>query len=219
MANVRVVTAFVPIDGHPRKAEEYSELGKKLLAINAPLKAFYNTVADCWLAKELVNLPPPAHSVADNPAKNTLDYHIVQHNKTMWLGAASIVDPKADVFVWIDYGIMHVPGVTPEIINSFLERVKADDFAIPGCWGPDVPLNDELPCWRFCGGLMVVPRAMLKPFFNDFKDRTMRNIRFKMNVTWEVNDLARMEKYGSVKPRWYGADHNETMFTNYGRAT
>lgn len=216
MTKIRVVTAFVPIDNHPRKAEEYSELGKKLRAINAPLKAFYNTVQDCWLSKEITKLGPITHSVGDNPAKNTLAYHIVQHNKPMWLGAASVRDREAEVFVWLDYGIMHVPGVTPEVINDFLNKVKPDDFAIPGCWGTEVPLNDDNPHWRFCGGLMVVPRATLFKFFNEYKDRTMRNINLKRNVTWEVNDLARMEKHSPLKPRWYKADHNETMFTNYG---
>lgn len=218
MANIRVVTGFVPIDGHPRHASEYSTLGKQLKGIRAPLKAFYNMVDDCWLAKEIAKIGVVSHSTADNPEKNTLAYHIVQHQKPDWLGAASILDRQADVFVWIDYGILHVPGVTVDVINQFLNQVKADDFAIPGCWGADRPLDDSIPSWRFCGGVLVVPRKMLHRFAQEFKDRTMRNINLKRNVTWEVNDLARTEKYGSLPIRWYQADHNETLFTNYARA-
>lgn len=218
MTKIRVVTGFVPIENHPRPMEEYSALGDQLRGINAPLKAFYNIVADCWLFKEIAKLHAiPTHSVGDNPAKNSLQYHIVNHQKTEWLGAASLLDKEADVFVWVDYGIMHVPGVTPAVINSFLEKVKKDDLAIPGCWGRDIPLDDSVVNWRFCGGLLVVPRPMLMRFDREFKDRTMRNVRLKMNVTWEVNDFARMEKYGSVPIRWYQADHNETMFTGYSQ--
>lgn len=217
MTKVRVVTAFVPIPNHPRPPAEYSELGRQLRGIRAPLKAFYNTVEDCWLHKELqkagaYNL---TWSMADNPAKNTLAYHIVQHNKTDWLGAASILDPYADTFVWIDYGILHVPGVTIDVINHFLEQIKPDDMAFPGCWGPDQPSNDSHPSWRFCGGLLVVPRKYLHRFSAEFQDRTMRNINLKRHVTWEVNDLARLERYGSLPIRWYQADHDQTMFTNY----
>lgn len=217
MPKLRVVTAYVPIDGHPRSFSEYSDWGKQLRGIRAPLKAFYNTVQDCWLYKELRNTAPVTHSVGDNPAKNSLAYHIVQHNKPEWLGAASMLDTQADIFVWIDYAILHVPGVTIDVINHFLEQVKADDFAIPGCWGTDRPIVDDTPCWRFCGGLLVVPRSLLRRFSAEFKDRTMRNVHLKGNVSWDVNDLARTEKYGSLPIRWYQADHNETMFTGYSK--
>ena len=219
MTRIRVVTGFVPIEGHPRSMAEYSELGKGLRAIRAPFKAFYNTVEDCWLYKKLQEAGAYhlTHSMGDNPAKNTLAYHIVQHQKTDWLGAASIIDPSATVFVWLDYGILHVPGVTVDVINTFLNQVKDDDFAIPGCWGPERPSDDSYPSWRFCGGLMIVPRKYLRRFSNEFQDRTMRNINLKRNVTWEVNDLARVEKYGSLPIRWYQADHNETMFTGYSK--
>ena len=216
MANIRVVTAFVPIDGHPRTPEMYSDLGKKLRGINAPLKAFYNSVQDCWLHKAVTEKTGPVtHSVGDNPAKNTLAYHIVQHQKLDWLGAASLLDRHADVFVWIDYGILHVPGVTVEKINKFLEKIKANDLAIPGCWGTDRPIVDDSPCWRFCGGIIVVPRNLIRRFSTEFQDRTMRNVMLKGNVTWETNDLARVEKYGSLPIRWYAADHDASMVDNY----
>ena len=217
MTRIRVVTAFVPIPDHPRTAEEYSELGKGLRAIRAPFKAFYNTVEDCWLYKDLQKAGVYAltHSMGDNPAKNTLAYHIVQHNKLEWLGAASIMDPGATTFVWLDYGLLHCPGMTVDKINNFLGKIKADDLAIPGCWGPERPSDDSNPSWRFCGGLMVVPRKYLRRFSNEFKDRTMRNINLKRNVTWDTNDLARVEKYGSLPIRWYLANHDASMVDNY----
>lgn len=218
MVKLRVVTGFVPIADHPRPPEEYSELGLKLKALNAPLKAFYNRVEDCWLYKEIMKMPVwPKAEFADNPKKNTPAYHIVQHQKTEWLGAASLLDKEADTFVWLDYGIMHVPGVTPDVINTFLNQIKQDDFAIPGCWERGRSADDTQVNWRFCGGLMVVPRNMLARFSQEFKDQTLRNLRFKMKLTWEVNDLARLEKNSDLSIRWYAADHNETMFTNYSK--
>jgi hypothetical protein len=43
------------------------------------------------------------------------------------------------------------------------------------------------------------------------------HINVTKNVTWEVNTLARAEQTGKLPIRWYAADHNETMFTNYAR--
>ena len=218
---IRVVTGYVPITGHPRTAAAYGVLGEKLGLLPFPTKAFYHKVERCWLYKELRKLKTqPTHSVGDNPPKNSMAYHIVQHQKFEWLAGASLLDPTADKFVWLDYGILHVPGVTVTVIERFLHRVAADPVhdkvTIPGCW----PVNysffkDEDPNWRFCGGTMVVPRQLVKPFALAMRAVTMKGIENTGNVTWEVNDLARLERKNKVPIRWYQADHNQTMFDGY----
>src|SRR5438045_5873682 len=103
---------------------------------------FYEMVKDTWLLKMITQLPVSArlmkiagvtHSVADNPQKNTLAYHCVQHQKFGWLLKAQMLNPQAKTFVWTDYGIGHVPGVTPAVVNDFMAGVRVGDFAIPGC--------------------------------------------------------------------------------------
>jgi hypothetical protein len=163
-----------------------------------------------------------SYSIADNPQKNSLAYHIVQAQKTEFLEVASYVDPLADVFVWIDYGIFHVPGVTREIIDTFLDRADSERaIAIPGCWEKDqYPYFDHHPYWRFCGGVMVVPRRFIGPFNEAMKDQYISWLQETGNISWEVNTLARLEREDPGFPVWwYGpCDHNKTMFTKY-RAT
>jgi hypothetical protein len=215
MASLKVVTGYVPLADHPRSAQEYGALGERLRELKAPVQPFYQAVTSCWLYKMIEALPfTPQWAVADNPKKNTLAYHCVNHEKFRWLYEASRMDQEPDVFVWLDYGIMHVPGVTPSVINEFLERVRKDDLAIPGCW-PVGQIDDSHPCWRFCGGLMVVPRASIQPLKNLIQAMVMLHVNVTKHVTWEVNSLARAEQTGKVPIRWYQADHNETMFTNY----
>ena len=220
---VRVVTAYVPIPGHPRSAAEYGALGEKFGELPFPVKPFYHQIEKCWLHKFLWEQERPdkiTHSEGDNPAKNSLNYHIVQHNKFEWLGAATAIDNESDTFVWMDYGIMHQPGVTVAVIEKFLRRVWIDPVddvvTIPGCW----PVNyenygDDNPNWRFCGSLFIVPRHLIKPLALEFRDITTRRIFKTHNVTWEINDLARLERKGKVPIRWYQADHNQSMFDNY----
>lgn len=217
MVSVKVVTGYIPIADHPRSAAEYGALGEKLGELKCPIQPFYAAVTSTWLYQMIAGLPfYPTWAIADNRAKNTLAYHCVQHQKFQWLYDASKMDQDADTFVWLDYGICHVPGVTPNVINDMLDRIRKDDLAVPGCW-PVGDINDAFPCWRFCGGLLVVPRASVQPLKNLIQAIAMLHIHVTKRVTFEVNTLARAEQTGKVPIRWYQADHNETMFTGYDK--
>ena len=224
-AKVKVVTGFCPIPDHPRSLDMYGDLGEKLksvLGVRAS-QAFHFNIHDLWLTQFLERQapmqPPLTWAKADNPAKNTLEYHCVQHQKVEWLALASTMDQEADTFVWVDFGIMHLPDMNGDYLTSFLDRIVKNDFAIPGCWTKDDPrielAGDEYPNWRFCGGVWIVPRADIVNLVKAFKAATRMFIRLKKKVTFEVNMLAYVEQANIPNLRWYQADHNPTMFTGY----
>jgi hypothetical protein len=220
-----VVTAFVPIPGHPRSETQYHELARPLMSLTGrvPLMFAQGDLERCWLHGYLnrrfgLNTANFSYSIGDNPHKNSLAYHMVQAQKTEWLVAASTVDPVADVFCWIDYGIFHLPGMTIGIIEEFLKRADSEQaIAIPGCWEKDqYPYVDNYPYWRFCGGVMVVPRQYVVALDMAMKTEYERWLYITENVSWEVNTLARVEQQNPELPIWwYKADHDKTLFTNY----
>jgi hypothetical protein len=223
---VTVVTAYVPISGHPRLEAEYEALGGQLADIKHQVLRAKGTLQHCWLYGHLkdeygLDTAHFSYSIADNPQKNSLAYHIVQAQKTEWLEIASVVDPFSDVFIWIDFGIFHLPGVTQEIIDAFLDRAESETaIAIPGCWEKNErPYNDNWPHWRFCGGVMVVPREFVAAFNFAMKHEYVRWLQETSNISWEVNALTRLEQRDPDFPVWwYKAGHDESLFTNY-RAT
>lgn len=220
---VKLITGYCPISGHPRSAQEYGRLGDKFRRITkVPLKAFYSQVGTLWPMRLAWELPfKPTVSEGDNPEKNTLEYHAVNHQKTEWLLRAMLEDENDDIdtFIWIDYGICHLPDVTPELIEEFALRVGRNDFAIPGCWEKplvNAAFSDRTPCWRFCGSMMVVPRQHVLALDAAVRSTLIRHVQKTHNVPWEVNTWARVEtRYPSLPIRWYKADHNASMFTNY----
>jgi hypothetical protein len=124
------------------------------------------------------------------------------------------MDDKSDVFIWVDYGLAHIPGWSAAGMNEFLSRVKKNDFAVPGCWGKQ-DVHDSTPNWRFCGGLMVVPRKYVQDLKNGIQAITMINVMQTKHITWDVNSMAHLEAQNKLPIRWYKADHDKSMFENY----
>ena len=211
----RLVTAYVPIIDHPRKSSEYGELGEKLSGVPVRKKAFYQEVGSTWLAQYLRLLPhAPRWSVGDNPEKNSLAYHCVQHEKFSWLAQAAREYDDDDIFVWVDYGIFHQPGVCNEAIVKFMESLDDAAIYIPGCWDQQHTIYPDSPNWRFCGSTFAVPRRYVTALDDEMRALVKRRVGFTNNVEWEVNNLARLEKETALPIRWYKADHDVTQFTN-----
>jgi hypothetical protein len=211
----KLVTGYVPIPGHPRTAAEYGELGERLSGVPVQKKAFYMHPKDLWLSKYIASMPyVPRSSEHDNPAKNTLMYHCVNHQKTSWLVQAADEDPDADVLVWVDYGVFRLPGVTNQAIYEFMERVDDKAIYAPGCWDKPTAIESAYPCWRFCGSVLAVPRKLVDQL--DFACRVVarKHISSTKNVEFEVNTWARVEQKSKLPFHWYKADHNGSMFTD-----
>jgi hypothetical protein len=226
-----IVTGYTAIPGHPRTTDEYERLNDKLRQVTAaPVKVHRTDLTELWMQpfiqvrQEMAAAgfaPRVIHAVGDNPQKNTLAYHMVQHQKTAWLLMASEQDPTATVLVWIDYGIFHQPGITVDVINAFIERLAAierlDDIWIPGAWdGSSDPLDS--PNWHFCGSSLIVPRQHVQLFHDQVKEVTLNRLARGHLVTWEINDWAQVEAQRRAPIRWYRGDHNQTQFTNFNEA-
>lgn len=213
---IKVVTGYVPVPGSSRTAGDYRTLAEPLFRLRdcgIAVESFYSAVEDCWFYKAIKDSGiTPSYAVDDNPAKNTLDYHIAIHQKTFWLADAACRSDAA-VVVWIDYGIFHLSDLKLDHVVEFLERAREEpSLAMPGCWHQAERPADR-PNWRFCGGLVVAARSRLGPLHEAVKRVSLKRLVQDQYVTWEVNDWAAVED--EMQIRWYEADHDRTMFTNY----
>ena len=219
--SIKLVTGYVPLLTHPRRQAEYRALGAKLLALPIDIDFYSDTkLEDCWLwraAHQMKILPCAPDS--NNPNKDTLDYLCIQHQKTEWLEWSQKNNPNIDTFVWVDYGIFHMPDIAEQIILDFLaavERRKSKVIEIPGClpFSSSVPV--ETPYWRFCGAILVCPAVLVVPFSNLVKQLATEHMEISGRATWEVNTWAMVEKQQMVPIRqYYVSSHNLELFTAY----
>lgn len=217
--SLKVVTGYTPVPISTRRPDEYRALGARLLSLPVDIDFHSDTkLEDCWLWRAAVKSSARV-PWSNNPSKNTLEFFCVAHQKTEWLERSQMNNPGIDTFVWIDYGVFHLSGVTEQIILDFLaavERNKPKTIEAPGC----VPFSDSIvhtiPHWRFCGGVLVCPATLVEPFSSAVKQATEDYTKSSGLVTWEVNTWAMAEQQKTVPVRQYHAGaHNHQIFVAY----
>jgi hypothetical protein len=213
-----VVTGYIPLISHYRPQSVFEELGQRLLNLPLTIHAqLGQTLEDCWLWPVLQDIPSTA--ACCNPNKDTLEYHVVQHQKVAWLCQVADKYEFADTFVWMDYGILHIPGITEQGIIDFVNKVdvaKTSTIDIPGCWRRSDYISMNTPCWRFCGTVLVCPKKQLTAFDSAIKKEAVSYINETRKVSWEVNTWAMVEnKYGLPIRQYHAVTHDQRMLTAY----
>lgn len=210
-----LVSAYVQLDEGHRPHAEYLRLGAKLIELPVPKTVFHDPLDCCWMHGALAGQNYKARHGGDEK-KNTLNYHIVQHQKTTWMLQAAALHPAIDIFVWIDYGIFHMEGVTPERIIDMMRACEdEEEIAIPGAWPKG---QDGGPCWRFCGSVIICHREYLARLDHRIRTAAMAHAAATGQIIWEVNTWDVVETQGGLPIRWYGASHNGSLFTAYRKA-
>lgn len=214
--NTVLVTAYIPIAGHPRGPAEYGELGEKIGILPVRKKCFYQQLDTCWMTKFVRGLPfTPTPSEGDNPDKNSLAYHIVNHQKSTWLKEAADENPDADVVCWVDYGIFSQPYMNGSAIIDFFNRLDDSYIYAPGCWDKPAVIESAYPCWRFCGSVLSVPTKLVHEFDFECRAKARQHVLATRKVEWEVNTWSRVEQGKRKFPwKWYKADHDVSQFKN-----
>lgn len=196
------VTGYIQLPCTHRSPEEYAALGSRLLGACRRAVFFRRTLADTWMAKRLGGVEPGG--------KDSVAYHCVQHEKFQWLeDAGAAEDSAADTLVWLDYGIMHMEGMTEAAVARLLERVEESppDRIV----SPSAGRNHEggaTPDWLFLGGVLVVPRHMAA-LLNRLCRADANHER------WEVNTLAAVARRRPELFGFYAANHDVSMLENY----
>ena len=209
-----LVTGYIRLDLPNRQHAEYERLGGELVAAaeagGHQVMIGGGAVEECWHW----SLSEGAELPLGNPGKDTRAFHGVQHQKTSWvLDAAEQTD--ADILVWMDYGLLHVPGITAGMVSQFLDRAAResprDRVGMASIWGAPFRRPDwQTPEWWCAGGVFTVPRSMAFAWHDAVVDRAVA-LRSEGKVSWEVNTWAAAWcRWSSVVRPWM-CDHNETI--------
>ena len=201
-----IVTGFIDIGSRWRSTAKYVALGEQLLQLGLPTvldldesltvdappqtTVIPTRFADCWLAGRVpkgIRLPAEASA-----AKDTIDSLILMHQKSRWI-ADAFGHTEADLVVWIDFGCMHIPCVTPQEVAAFYSRLpdaQWDVITVASMWGPPImPVSLDSPAWHAVGCVLIVPRRLADRFALLVEQAAVRLIEGG-RLAWEVNTWA-----------------------------
>lgn len=234
MANrIKVVTAFVPLNVKHMSDVDYHWLGQQMLgAAPCPHRFFdHYPIEKCWLFNELSDLGGP--EIWSTPATETPSdryatpedhvlSNIVQHTRTQWAMEAMAEDPKLDVIIWLDLGILkqgkwNGNPVAQDDIASFCRRVAEypfNDIPFPGI----EPMKPVLPHgnnWRFCGSTHVWPTKWLPHIHAAYKFSLRKFIRTYNCVPLDLAIWPAVEQCSWLPFHWYKAEYDASQLRNF----
>ena len=177
-------------------------------------------IEDTWVYKnsQNISLSLPYHR---NTSKDTADYMYVINAKAEFLYKAAEANPwKSTHFAWLDFSISYVfkdNERTFEYLKILARRTIIDEcLTVAGCWSDQIPLTDiddyrNNVIWRFCGGFLLGDAKSIKRLFELYREHFVNFLKTYKKLVWEVNFWAWLEVNGYWTPRWYEADHNDSI--------
>lgn len=152
-----------------------------------------------------------------NQERDTLSYLQFGNAKPEFLYRASLLAP-ADGYCWLNADIVKLFRSPDHLASRLVYTQEAltvapNQIISPGCLHPEAIKWDTLfafPIWRFCGGLLLVPKTRVEQFHTLVKEHLQNCFRLGA-LTWEVNIWATLEKDTPGLFFWYSADHNESI--------
>jgi len=227
-----IVTGYVRLDSRHRGHGDFIQLGQRLLDLGLPTVAFLDDDADSFSAPPTCRVVPAdlerctlyacsrdARSPAACSHKDTTDYMVVQHQKSAWLSRATDYT-QAEILAWVDFGVLHVPGVNPEHIEQFAARLAdapRDKIVLPTIWNfrQDSRIRWHQPNWWFAGGVAIVPRGLAGWWADRVATYATRRIAASGQTTWEINTWAAIAQDWPEYFAFYKANHDPSLFVNF----
>lgn len=192
-----------------------SDIAGSLGSIPENVKLIPSILSDVATFQALAKIDPrPTLPTTRNDIKDTYEYISLMNSKFDFVCEAEKLFPGYSHYSWIDAGILKLCHDNGAGIASIREiaKIRCDRIITPsGYVGREVvafPTTE--PCWRFLGGLLVIPQPLLASFKSAFDDMLRRVVSAGV-ITWEVNVLAYVEcEHPELFDR-YGARHDQSI--------
>lgn len=162
---------------------------------------------------DTIGLPP-----GRNQEKDTLAFLQLMNAKPEFLKRAHDLTPGRLGYVWFDFGVLKISADRTRFVERLAKAEEAiahtpSQILLPGCVGKERVQPTAIyanPLWRFCGGVVVVPEALVQDFF-ELTRLLIASCVQQTVLTWEVNLWAVLEQTHPQILCWYKADHNDSI--------
>jgi hypothetical protein len=170
-----------------------------------------------------------------NPSKDTLEYMMVQCQKTEWMAIAMAMNAspvQLKEYVWFDFGVFHmfhgkidVFQIELYYMQSRIQRrifdacCESAHIRFASCWNPNMVYYGDIykdVNWLFAGSVFGGGFAVLNEFAMKMREKCLQVLREKNTLMWEINIWAIL--YREEPNYWcqlYSSDHSEMIVRGY----
>lgn len=170
-----------------------------------------------------------------NPGKDTLEYMMVQCQKSEWMAIASQmrvgeIENSKKEYVWIDFGGFHmfqgkIDVFQLELYKLFARvnrRVQsglvANKMTFARCWDPNHVYYGDIykdVNWLFAGSVFGGGSTAIEQFAVRVRERCFQVLRENNTLMWEINIWVLIYREFPELFTLYPSDHSEILFSGY----
>ena len=172
-----------------------------------------------------------------NPGKDTLEYMMVQCQKSEWMAIASQLyqttrgnESKIE-YVWIDFGAFHMFQGKIDIFQSELYKMRArvnrrilqsevnvSRVHFARCWDPNHVYYGDIykdVNWLFAGSVFGGGSLAINQFALRVREKCFQVLRENNTLMWEINIWVLIYRESPELFSLYPSDHSEILFRGY----
>ena len=166
-----------------------------------------------------------------NPAKDTLEYMMVQCQKSEWMAIASQLDPRVPEYVWVDFGAFHMFQGKIDVFQSELYRMRSrvnrrlllsgtccNRMIFARCWDPNHIYYGDIykdVNWLFAGSVFGGGITAINTFALKMREKCLQILRGKNTLMWEINIWVLIYRESPELFSLYPSDHSDIIFRGY----
>jgi len=181
-----------------------------------------------------------------NPNKDTLEYMLVQCQKTEWMAIAEQLVEKEQnrqrgendkEFVWIDFGSFHMFQGKIDVFQTELYKMRSrinhkitsskskgkgdkERMTFARCWDPNHVYYGNIykdVNWLFAGSVFGGGSSAVKLFAFKMREKCLQILREKNTLMWEINVWAMIYRESPELFSLYPSDHSDIIFRGYSK--
>ena len=172
-----------------------------------------------------------------NPGKDTLEYMMVQCQKSEWMAIAAQLSSHmrtdngtAKEYVWIDFGVFHMfrgkidvfqlelYTMRARINRSILQSGESDRLTFARCWDPAHIYQGDIykdVNWLFAGSVFGGSAKRIQQFALLVREKCFQVLRERNTLMWEINIWTLIYREAPHAFSLYPSDHSEIIFRGY----
>lgn len=166
-----------------------------------------------------------------NPDKDTLEYMMVQCQKSEWMAIASQMKGEKKEYVWIDFGAFHMFQGKIDVFQSELYKMRArvntrilqsgidvSRIKFARCWDPNHVYYGDIykdVNWLFAGSVFGGGSVAINQFALRVREKCFQVLREKNTLMWEINIWVLIYRECPDRFSLYPSDHSEILFRVY----